>query len=272
MTEQTNHRLVDRKGTRALFTLSGLIAVFTLIASGNGLADPGIYFPSTPQNFISGAVSQDLISFISALGLIACMFMIIKGKNMAWLVWTGLIGYLFYAYALYCFERVYNNYFLLYLAILGLSIYSLIGFFRWADFEFIHVGSRRPPRRISAVLLLILVALFLYLWLTIVLIAMRGMYPPPANSIFVIDLSFILPLMTIEAVLLLRKIRLGDVLAVPILIKVGILGLSVLLGTLFAPTYGRGIEIESVFLYALLGLGPLALGVRFFGALDTGEG
>ena len=48
-----------------------------------------------------------------------------------------------------------------------------------------------------------------------------------------------------------------------ILVKVGTLGLSVLLGTLFAPWFGQAIDWAAVGIYALLGLGPLLFVLPF---------
>jgi hypothetical protein len=246
------------------FVLSALAAIITLGVAGYSLLNLSVYRPSTPEGLIPGAASQDLISFLSALGLLLCIFLIRRGREIAWLIWVGLLGYLFYAYALYCFEGVYNQLYLFYIAIVGLVVYALISFFMAADLSTVHPRSnKKPPRRAAAILFLLLVVMFAALWLSIIIPAMGDRIPPEASTIFVLDLAFFLPLLTVEASLLFRSKPLGDALAIPILVKVGTLGLSVLLGTLFAPWFGQAIDWASVGIYALLGLGPLLFALPF---------
>ena len=263
--------MIDGKGRRRLFVLSTLIALVALGIATYSLIDMSVYEPSTPTSLLPGAASQDVISIVAALGLLGCMLLLRQGRDKAWLLWAGLIGYLFYAYALYSFDRVYNPLFLGYVALVGLCIYSLIAFFRQADLEryVSEKTDRTPPRRTSATLLLILAAMFAFLWLSILVPAMRDRVSPDGNAIFVMDLSFFVPLLVIEAVLLLRKRRLGDALAVPLLMKMGILGFSVMLGALLAPAFGQPLEPGSVGIYALLGLGPLSLVVPYLRSIDV---
>ncbi len=180
-----------------------------------------------------------------------------------------MLGYLFYAYALYSFDGVYNQLYLFYIAIVGLVVYALISFFMSANLGTIRPRlGRKPPRKPAAVLFLLLVAMFAGLWFSIILPAMGDRIAPEANTIFVLDLAFFLPLLTIEAVLLFRSNPLGDALAIPILIKVGTLGLSVLASTLFAPRFGQEFDLASVGIYALLGFGPLLFVVPFLRSMS----
>ncbi len=265
--------MVSLSDRRVLFLLSGLAAMVALCVAGYGLLNLDVYQPMTPDSLMPGTVSQDLISVIAAVGLLLCIALVRRGQEWAWLIWVGLLGYVLYAYALYCFERVYNPLFLGYVATFGLCVYALIGFFRSADLAKIELvaGRKAPPRRAAAVLFLALVALFLFLWLSILIPAMRDRLAPDGSSIFVLDLSFFLPLLVIEAVLLFKRRPLGDALAIPILIKVGTLGLSVLLGALVAPWFGQDIDVASVGIYALLGVGPIALVCPFWRTLRVGH-
>jgi nicotinamide riboside transporter PnuC len=217
-------------------------------------------------------VSQDLVSVIAAVAVLLCIVLVRRGRESAWLVWVAMLGYLFYAYALYCFEGVYNPLYLFYIAIVGLVVYSVIGFFRRADFGALKVKSEHklPPRRSVAVLCLVLAVMFAALWFSMLIPAMSTRVRPEAGTIFVLDLSFFLPLLVFEAFLLFRKQPLGDVLAVPILIKIGTLGVSVLVGTLLAPWFGGEVDVASVGIYAILGLGPLAFAVPYLSALRVG--
>ena len=74
-----------------------------------------------------------------------------------------------------------------------------------------------------------------------------------------LDFVFVIPLMLLTAVLLLKKGMFGDLLAIPVLIKAGSIGLSVLVGTLISPLFGLPARPEEIATYALLGFGPLLL-------------
>jgi hypothetical protein len=262
--------MVSASKRKIPFTLSTLAALLTLGVAGYSLLNLSVYSPSTPDALIPGAASQDLVSFLSALGLLLCITLIHRGQEMAWLIWVGLLGYLFYAYALYSFEGVYNQLYLFYIAIVGLVIYALISFFMGADLATIRSRpGKKPPRKPAALLFLLLVVMFAFLWLSIIIPSMGDRVPPEASTIFVLDLAFFLPLLTIEALLLFRSDPLGDALVIPILVKVGTLGLSVLLGALLAPLFGQAIDLTSVGIYALLGFGPLLFVVPFFRSMHV---
>jgi hypothetical protein len=266
------HDMIRAPARNLLFAMSAFAAIMAATVAVYGMIDQSLYRPGVPDRLMPGTFSQDLVSVFAALGLLVCIMFVRRGWNAAWLVWVGLLGFLFYAYALYSFERLYNPLYLFYIAIFGLSLYTLIGFFIQADFGSIQVPPvRTPPRRSVAALFLILVVTFVGLWLNILIPAMGSRIPPEGNTIFVLDLSFFLPLLTIEAVLLFRQAPLGDVLAIPILVKVATLGISVFIGALVAPWFGQETDLPSIGIYALLGFGPLVFIVPFLSSLTFGS-
>lgn len=263
-------QLIVERDQILLFSLSGIAALLVLCIAGFSLLDQSVYVPSTPQEFIPGAVSQDVISFVCGMGLIACIVLIRRGVNSAWLIWLGLLGYLFYAYALYSFDRVYNFFFLGYVAIIGLCVYAIICFFMRARLDFVRPIDTQPKGlRVGAVVLfLVLTLMFFGLWMSILIPAMQSRVPADGTPIFVLDLAFVLPLMLIEAWMLARRVPLGDVLVIPLLMKIGTLGVSVMLGALIAPLFNQPLEFGSIAIYALLGVGPLALVIPFFKSMQ----
>ena len=263
--------MIHSSHPRTLFFLSSLAACLTLVIAGYSLFDMSVYKPTTPDPLLPGAVSQDIISMVAAAGLLICLAAIQGGREMAWLIWVGFLGYLFYAYALYCFEGLFNPLYLGYVAILGLTVYALILFFAVANLDSVRPREgKRVPRRGAAFLFLVLVVMFVMLWLSILIPAMQDLLAPDGSTIFVLDLAFFLPLLSIEAVLLFREKPLGDALSIPLLIKVGTLGLSVLIGTLLAPVFGQSLDLASIGIYALVGLGPLLFAVQFVRSLVIG--
>jgi hypothetical protein len=216
-----------------------------------------------PAAFLPGTLSQDVVSLLAGLAVLVTGRAIRRGSARAWLVWLGLLGYLFYAYSVYAFERVYSLQFLTYVAIVGLTLWAVILFFARADLQRLEAVTSRPlPRRSVAVYLLVLAATFAALWLSQVVPAIGAQRPPDGSTIFVLDLSFFLPLLVVEAGLLLRRRPLGDALGVPVLVLMSLIGASVLLGALLAPLFGHPFDPGGLVVYALLGL--VSAGLAFW--------
>ena len=202
--------MIPRNRIRPLFALTVVTALLAAFASLAGILRPRLYLPFTPETLLPGAMSQDIVSFLAALGLLVCLWSIRRGAQRAWLVWASLNGYLFYAYALDSFEQVYNPLYPVYIALTGLTLYSILFFFVWMDTEFLmRLDASRLPRRAIAAYLLLLVAMFVTVWLSLILPGIASQTPPDGASIFVMDLAFFLPLLVIIAVLLLRDRPLG---------------------------------------------------------------
>jgi hypothetical protein len=254
-----------------LGALASLVALFT---AGAGLLFPGLYSPSTPANLLPGAASQDIMTLAVASGALALVPRLRRGPTRGWAVWLGLMGYLVYAYGLYAFERTYNPVFLCYIAVLGLSLWAILTAFAGrAPLALLPADAERPPpRRVTAVYLGLMVVMFAGLWLAILLPSMASRVPPDGNAIFVQDLAFVLPLLAVTARLLWLGRPMGDLLAVPVLVKMATLGLSVLLGTLMSPLYGLPLKTGDVAVYAALGAVPLALLPLFLARLRAVTG
>lgn len=258
---------------RSVRVLSLIAAILTILTAGYSIADSSVYPPTVPVHSIPGAIGQDMVSLLAAGGILFCLFRTGRGETGPWLLLAGLLGYLFYGYALYSFDRVYNQLFPAYLAILGLSAYSLIIFFLKTGTEAVSLrGKKKPPRIPVAVLFLFLALLFLSLWSNILIPALSNRVPAEGNAIFVLDLSFFIPLIILEAVFLFQRKPAGDLIAVPLLMKMGTLGVSVFLGVLVRPFFGGVILQNELFIYALLGFGPLALLPVYFRRIQFRKG
>lgn len=242
-----------------LLRLSDAAAVLTLAAVAAALLLPDPY-AAVPDHLRPGAWSQDTISAHAALALLAVNRRLRRGWTKGWLIWAGLLGYLVYAYGLYSFDRVMNPAYPLYLAVLAASTPALMLFVRAVDPGRLTSAPRPPPRRAGAGLFGLLVVLFVALWLSQLLPAMAARAPLPGQTIFVLDLAFALPLTGLTAWLLWRAHPVGDLLAIPMLMKVAVLGVSVFLGTFYTWAFFDGPFLAfDLALYALMGFGPALL-------------
>ncbi len=254
-----------------LWRLSDAASVLTLAAVGAALILPDPY-AAVPDHLRPGAWSQDTISAPAALALLAVNARLRQGWAKGWLIWAGLIGYLIYAYALYSFDRVMNPAYPLYLAVLASALLALVLFVRAVDPARLISTPRPPPRRAVAWLFGLLVLLFTALWLSQLLPAMAARQPLPGQTIFVLDLAIALPLTGLTAWLLWRGSPIGDLLAIPMLMKVAVLGVAVFLGTLYGWAFFEGPFMPfDLALYALMGFGPAALIWPVWRGLEVSE-
>ena len=89
-----------------------------------------------------------------------------KGSVKAFLVWSGVLLYLVYAYCIYAFDVHYNRLFLVYVAILGLSFYTLVSGVGHVPLDRLHASfSAATPTKLVSVFLMVLGILFYLLWL-----------------------------------------------------------------------------------------------------------
>jgi hypothetical protein len=276
-----NHRFWQTDGWLWL-TLP--IAILLAIAAGCGLFVPGLYRDA--PSLAAQAIGQDLISFAIVLPvLIASAIVAYRGSARARLVWLGALVYLVYCYALLAFDVKFNPLFLVYVALLGCSLYALIGGLATADMAGIKASfAEKAPTKTVCVYLAVLAALFCFLWLSEIIPALAaGQIPPsvqedgtPTNGVQVLDLACILPAFGITAVSLWRKQALGYTLAGVMLSYLVLLVLAIVSMVAFMVRDGQPVAVAEVAIFGTLlasSLGMLSWYVTSIGrSAATGAG
>jgi hypothetical protein len=107
--------------------LSIIAAVLAVAGSVTALSVKSIYATLTPA-FLAEALAQDVVNvtivspFWLVLGWLA-----LRGSWRAYLLWLGVLAFTVYNYVIYAFAIPFGPLFLLWVAVLGLCIYALIG-------------------------------------------------------------------------------------------------------------------------------------------------
>src|SRR5689334_551936 len=118
--------------------LSVLIAILVLLASCAGLFLKGTYARET-TSYALQSVGQDIENLVAAAALLLTAYFVSKGSMKAFLLWIGVLLALIYSYIIYAFAVHFNSLFLVYVAILGLSFYTLVG-----SLIRLHLDSLQP--------------------------------------------------------------------------------------------------------------------------------
>ncbi len=215
-----------------MFASFGIAALVTL-TSLLGLLTSWPYQQET-QNWALQARGQDVGNLLAVVVLVVSTIRMRDGSFKAAQLWIGTLSYLLYAYVIYAFAVHFGRLFLVYVAILGLVVYSLIAALRRSPHP---SGYPLGAARVFAAWVLIGTgALFTLLWLSeLVPASISGQLPPTTaaaglivNPVHVIDLSVLLPGMIIIGVLALRRGQTGLFLTLPALVFTALMGLSII--------------------------------------------
>jgi hypothetical protein len=255
--------------------LSVIDALLVLLASASGILLKSIYARETLSWALQG-IAQDIVNLVAVVVLCIAAYFVNKGSVKAFLIWSGVLLYLLYAYSIYAFDIHFNSLFLVYVAILGLSFYALVSSVIQMHFNDLQTSfSANPLARVVRVFFLLLGIVFCLLWLREDISALvTGVIPPsvteanlPTNPVHILDLGFYLPAMLITTVLLWRKNLLGFLLAGPLLVFSVLMGTAIL--SIFLVTGSQGIAtsvgIEAFF--ALIIVVSLVLSVLYIRAV-----
>ena len=194
--------------------LSIVAAIVAIAGNLLALSINRIYASLTPV-FLPQALAQD----IANLALIAPFWLILaalalRGSVRAYLLWLGVLTFTVYNYVIYTFSIPFEALFLLWVAVLGMSLFALIGGAVSMDYQ--AVASAFTSRRavqVTAWFLIVTAVLFGFLWLSEDVPALLSNTKPqsvmdmaiPTNPVHILDLGFFLPAVIITGICLLKK-------------------------------------------------------------------
>ena len=235
--------------TRLTSTRFAVVAtLLAASAAAAGLLVTGLYRDS--PNWIQQARGTDLATLLLAVPVLVVGLWTSRRGSMAgrMAVVAGLL-YLVYNYAIFAFSVAMNPLTAVHIAILGLSLWSLLlgartGFGDGGD------TSARLHRRTSGGLLIGVAGMFGLLWMgQIATTTVTGILPPDlvladvtSNPVYALDLAFFLPLCAVAGIGLLRGTD-AAALGLPMLIWMPLMGAGVLGGFVLAALAGDDVAL-----------------------------
>ncbi len=254
--------LIDRRHRARILVLSSASAALALISATTTLTRPDLYREVLPRDMVTGALGFDAMTVVVTIALVGCLRALRRGRDGAWLLWTGLQGYLLYTYALYAFDVIATPVYILYIGILGLSVFAFVQFVRAFDMQALHRWHPGPlPREAMAGTLYAIAGMFAAAWTYMLLSAAVRRAEMPPGTVIVLDLAFTLPLLATVATMLAKHRPLGDVLAPGVFALSAAITLGVAMGELIRPLFGEVFELSVAAPYLLPGGVSLAFAV-----------
>jgi hypothetical protein len=221
---------MDKISKPILSILSLITCLLIIVASYPSLIHADFYQKET-DNWQVQSNGQDIINLfciVPAL-LIAAVFTL-RNKAYGYLLWLGCLLYLVYTYTIYCFNIHFNQYFLIYCAILGLCFYQFI-FILLKTIKTVYFKTGASGfNRITGTYFLLISVLFYTLWFKDIVPSLISNSVPVSltevglftNPVHVLDLSIFLPGIFIVGILIFKKMKLGHLMA-PIILTFFIL-------------------------------------------------
>ncbi len=255
------------KTAKILWIITELLA---LIAAIGGILIKGIYDNLFQADYLPGALAQDIITILLSVFLLILISNTRENDIKKQIIIIGVIGSQCYLYGIFTIERVYNIFYLIYLAIFALSfwtiIYSLVGY-RSQKFQNLRLNNKML--NITAISSIAIAIIFIFLWTAALLPLMQEhkrieyLY-----SIYILDLGFIMPAFIITAIMSLRRIPLGILMA-PAMMIIGFFVIFPLgLNEIAKPAFGMPINYGSLAISFIFSIYMLMIGILQLWLID----
>lgn len=227
--------------------LSIAAALLAMVGSLIGLSVDSIYASLTAA-FLPQALAQDIANLlIASPALLILAALALRGSLRAYLLWLGVVTFTVYNYVIYTFSIPFGPLFLVWVAVLGLCIYAVIGGVTAVDHRSVMARYTSRQAVITVAWFLVITAvLFGLLWLSEDVPALLAGDRPqstidiglPTNPVHILDLAFFLPAAIATGVLLLKRVPLAFTLAPALLVFLILTGLPILITPVVQATRG----------------------------------
>jgi hypothetical protein len=201
----------------AAFWLSGVLLLATCVAAGLTFFWDGVLTGPAVMNGSARGTALTLL-LLTAPVMVVAMAFTARGSAGGLTVWLGALGVVLYNAQMFLYATPFNHLFLLYVAMLGLSLWSIGSLLvggtanRLAE----RAGDRMPLRVLTGYVWAV-AALNALMWLRTIVPAIAGDRPASVldgtgiatNPVFVQDLAIWLPLAVVAGVWLLRPAAWG---------------------------------------------------------------
>jgi len=219
-----------------LWYLSLLISLLVVFVAAFGFANQSIYAAKLNTITLAELLGQDLVTLLVGFSCLIILLAYQQANKLFAIAWLGCLTYFTYIYAYFSFSLVSSIFFILYLAIFGLSLFCfaflLAGMNRCSDW--LIVNPLYPRRALSVFFVaVVMIMLGIELPYMVQTTIVAGSSLKLFDAFYSLDLAIVFPAMIIAAVLNWRKKTSGHVLTGIILVKVITIMPALLLNDVF---------------------------------------
>jgi len=228
--QERNANLPIRYNLTLIYALSFIIAIFMVAASVAGLLFRTVIYPT--DELLRSFVSNDVVNlFIGLPILLGSMWLAWRGQLIGLLLWSGALFFVLYNYLIYVFAMPFNVTFLLHLALVTLSVYTIIGLVASIDGK---VVQRRltgaVPERLAGGVLAGLGLLFFLRVIGVIVNALTSQTPIAETELALHTADFLItPAWVIGGVLLWRRKEFGYVTGLGLLFQASMLFIGLII-------------------------------------------
>ncbi|GAB4318159.1 MAG: hypothetical protein Kow0019_19590 [Methanobacteriaceae archaeon] len=256
---------------KIIYINSIIIALLAAIANISGLFWKNLYQNDT-ISITAQMMGQDLITLIIVLPLLLIsIYLIVRNSLKGRLMWMGIMFYFIYTYASMSFLASYNQLFLVYVAILALSLYTFMGEILTMKIEDIReIFTPGRINKITAIYLFLAGLMLAAMWISMIIGSLiSGVAPAALESyttlvIQALDLAVVVPASIIAGCLLIKGKLWGYILASIFLIKAALLGTAILSMILFMVLNGVSVAMGQVIFFFLLTVVGIIIALAFY--------
>ncbi len=216
---RTSRAVATRTWERAAYVVSGALAAVSAVASAATFFVPGVLRGTAVMN--GSARGTAIVMLVAGEPLLlAAMYLAWRGSLRARVAWIGLAAYFAYNGVMFVLATPMNQLYLLYEAMLGLAIWSVVLAAASLDRDQLLVAfSLRFPRRALVAYVLAIVGLNTFVWLSGAVPATLNAGAPKVLAgtglttvpTYDQDLAFWLPLIAVGAIWMWRGLEWGRV-------------------------------------------------------------
>lgn len=250
--------------SKTFLMLSVCIALLATVSTMGGLFIDGLYRDNALVT--SAWHGNDIVTlFVVVPMLLASLFYSLQGSMKGRLFWMGSLWYMVYNYTFYLFGAAFNVFFLVYAALVVLSVYTLVFALIQTDVEnYSRSFTLKLPYKFISTFMLFFALLLGGMWIALSLsFVFTGQVHEsvtqtdhPTAIVFAVDLTLLVPSLVLGGVLLWRKESWGPIVSAVVLIKATAYGLALSIMTVMSYR-NTGIIDPFITLWVALTLGCL---------------
>lgn len=247
------------RNVRSTYYMSIVVALLMLVCAGASLVMKGVYRDNA--FLVSIWRGNDLVTIAVALPLlVVSMLLARRGSLQGLLMWYAMLWFTCYNYTYYLFGAAFNAFFLLYAALVTVSMWALV--FGLAGLNVDAIASRfkqsTPVKSVAGYMLFVAAGLTIVYIIQCVLFITQGKIPDiltltghPTSIVFALDLTLVVSFFIVAAVFLWQRKPWGYAMAVILNAKGAVYTLVLAVASL---TSGNTAELP---LWAMLTVGGL---------------